>query len=102
MQRSPLAGPDLPWLSEGNWPAAIDKADQALPAATAAQNATLMAGLMMVKSVALDRSGDSTSAARLRLDSLGWARYGMGSDSDVRRRLQLIAEISARRDTPKS
>ena len=89
-------------LSEGNWPAAIAKADQALPAATAAQNATLMAGLMMVKSVALDRSGDSATAARLRLDSLGWARYGMGSDSDVRRRLQVIAEISARKDTPKS
>lgn len=89
-------------LSEGNWSDAIGLSDQALPAATAAQNAMLMAGLMMVKSTALDRSGDSGAAARLRLDSLGWARYAMGSDSDVRRRLQLIAKLSAQKDTPPS
>lgn len=85
-------------LAAGDWQQAIARADQALPAATAAQNATLMADLMMVKATALDRAGDSGAAARVRLDSLGWARYGMASDSDIRRRLQLIAEISARKD----
>jgi len=85
-------------LAAGDWHQAMALADQALPAATVAQNATLMADLMMVKATALDRAGDSGAAARVRLDSLGWARYGMASDSAARRRLQLIAELSARKD----
>jgi len=54
-----------------------------------------MAGLMMVKATALERMGQADAAASLRLDSLGWARYGMASDADVRRRLKSIAALAA-------
>lgn len=87
-------------LADGDPAAAIRLVDAALPAAAAAQNASLMAGLGLVKAEALDRTGQPEAALRLRLDSLGWARYGMGSDSEVRRRAQLIAEIAALKDPP--
>lgn len=87
-------------LADGDPAAAVRLADAALPAAAAAQNASLMAGLGLVKAEALDRTGRPEAALRLRLDSLGWARYGMGSDSEVRRRAQLIAEIAALKDPP--
>jgi hypothetical protein len=82
-------------LATGNTDRAIALVDTSLPAATRSQNASLLAGLMMVKATALERMGQADAAARLRLDSLGWARYGMASDADVRRRLQSIAALAA-------
>ncbi|MBS0564991.1 MAG: DUF2927 domain-containing protein [Proteobacteria bacterium] len=81
-------------LDAGDWRGAAGLAEAGLPAATAAQDAALMAGLGLARAEALDHLGDGAAAARLRLDSLGWARYGMASDSEVRRRAQLIAEIA--------
>lgn len=83
-------------LADGAWEAAEALTAGALPAATRDQNASLMAGLMMVRAEALARMGRGDEAARLRLDSLGWARYGMASDQDVKRRLAAIAAIAAR------
>ena len=82
-------------LATGDTAKAIALVDTSLPAAIRSQNASLMAGLMMVKATALDRLGQADAAASLRLDSLGWARYGMASDADVRRRLQSIAALAA-------
>ena len=69
----------------------------ALPSLLRAQNAALTATLMMVKAEALDLTGDTAAARALRLDSLGWARYGFGSSEDVRRRLDDIATLSPAR-----
>ena len=85
-------------LAEGQWAQAIGLADAALPAATAAQNAALMSALMLTKAQALDSLGQHDAAARLRLDSLGWARYGMASDAEVRRRLASLAALAAQTD----
>ena len=84
-------------LSQGDAEAAIATADRALPQALRAQNAALTATLMMVKAEALDLTGDTAAARALRLDSLGWARYGFGSSEDVRRRLDDIATLSPAR-----
>lgn len=64
----------------------IRMADANLPAARQAQNAALMAGFMMLKSRALALQGKPGPARALWLDSLGWARYGFGSDRAVRAR----------------
>lgn len=85
-------------LAEGQWAQAIGLVDGALPAATAAQNAALMSALMLTKAQALDSLGQHDAAARLRLDSLGWARYGMASDAEVRRRLASLAALAAQTD----
>lgn len=82
-------------LADGRWGDVLALTDEAIAPATAAQNAALMAGLMMLRSEAMARTGQTQAAASLRLDSLGWARYGMASDAEVRRRLSMIAALAA-------
>lgn len=83
-------------LTQGDAEQALHLADQALPRAAAAENAALMANLMAVKAEALDLMGQSGEAARVRLDSLGWARYGFGGDQEVWRQASEIASLSPR------
>lgn len=82
-------------LAAGDWAQALALTDRAIPAARAAQNASLLSSLMMVKAAALDRLGRATEAASVRLDSLGWARYGMADDDEVRRRLSFIDALAS-------
>ncbi len=79
------------------------RADEALKIVNAhleivreAQNAALLATLLAIKAEALAMSGRDTEAALVRLDSLGWARYGFGSPALVAQRMQEIAAIAAR------
>lgn len=88
-------------LADGDWQGAINLAGQSIPAARSGQDAGLLASLMMVKAAALEKSGQQQAADALRLDSLGWARYGMPSDADVRRRLALIDDLANRVGKPK-
>ncbi|NDW52103.1 DUF2927 domain-containing protein [Aliiroseovarius sp. PrR006] len=81
-------------LSAGNLDQAIATVNRHLPAVRQAQNAALLATMMMIKAEALDRKGHASDAARLRLDSLGWARYGFGSNAQVGARLREIAAIA--------
>lgn len=81
-------------LSTGDAATAILLADRAMPAARRAQNAALLASLMMIKVEALELQGHADQAAALRLDSLGWARYGFGAEAEVRARMSDIAILS--------
>ena len=72
----------------------ISLADRAIPVALRAQNAALLATFMLLKAEALDQLGRADEAQALRLDSLGWARYGFGPDKDVRARMADIAALS--------
>ncbi len=81
-------------LAAGRAGDAIALADQAAAPARAGQNAALLAGLLMVKAAGLEQSGQADAAAKVRLDSLGWARYGMASDAEVRRRLGVISALA--------
>lgn len=58
------------------------------------ENAALLATLMMVKAEALDLLGRVSEARKVRMDSLGWARYGFGPDWAVRAKLREIAALS--------
>ncbi|RMH49624.1 MAG: DUF2927 domain-containing protein [Alphaproteobacteria bacterium] len=81
-------------LSSGQADTAIRLADRCVPAVMAEQNAALLATLLMIKAEALDLKGRSTEARAVRLDSLGWARYGFGSEELVRQRLQEISALA--------
>jgi hypothetical protein len=81
-------------LSAGQPADAITLADRALPAVTRSENAALLASLLMIKAEALEMTGNPVQAQALRLDSMGWARYGFGTDDEVRRHLTEIAVLS--------
>ncbi len=84
-------------LSSGQPEVTIKLADRAIPVVTRAQNAALLATLMLLKAQALDQLGRADEAQAVRLDSLGWARYGFGSEQEVRARIADIAALSARK-----
>ncbi|WP_342075498.1 DUF2927 domain-containing protein [Yoonia sp. SS1-5] len=87
-------------LISGDADATIAITDQAIPIARKHENAALMSILMMFKAEALDFKGDTEAGMALRLDSLGWARYGFGSRNAVIDRLNEIASLPPR--TPPS
>lgn len=58
------------------------------------ENAALLATLMMLRAEALELTGRVAEARIVRLDSLGWARYGFGADWAVRAKLREIAALN--------
>lgn len=62
--------------------------------ARAAENAALLSTLQLLRVAALEQEGRIREANALRLDSLGWARYGFGADWAVRAKLNEIAALS--------
>ena len=83
-------------LSSGQNEQAIGFADRAIPVVRRAENAALLATLMLIKAEALDNMGQAGQAQALRLDSLGWARYGFGAEPQVRARMSEIAALGGR------
>ena len=81
-------------LSAGHAGDAISIVNAHIPPVMRAENAALLATLMMIKAEALDLAGRASEAQLVRLDSLGWARYGFGSNEQVGARLSEIAAIS--------
>lgn len=73
---------------------ALRLVDAAIPAVARAENAALMATLLLMKAEAMEGLGRSIEAQALRLDSSGWARYGFGSDDQVRARAMEIAALA--------
>jgi len=58
------------------------------------ENAALVATLNMLRAEALELSGRGVEAQAVRLDSLGWARYGFGADGVIRAKLREISALS--------
>ena len=83
-------------LSDGRPGDAIDIVNSNSPTALAAENASLLSTLLMIKAQALDSLARHSEAEIVRRDSLGWARYGIGSDAEIRARLQEIAALAPR------
>jgi hypothetical protein len=81
-------------ISTGNPQAALRQIEPGLQIAARSENASLLATLMLLKAEALDMTGQDASARAVRLDSLGWARYGFGSDWAVRAKMQEIAALN--------
>ncbi|MDE9448889.1 DUF2927 domain-containing protein [Aliiroseovarius sp. Z3] len=81
-------------LSAGQTDEAIAIVNTHIAPVKRAENAALLATLMMIKAEALDLAGRTREAQLVRLDSLGWARYGFGSNEQVGARLSEIAAIS--------
>lgn len=83
-------------LLDNNFDEALRLTNTAIPIARTAGNATLLASLMMTKAEALTALGRASEARLVRLDSLGWARYGFGTDEQVLARSSEIASLARR------
>ncbi len=83
-------------LSSGNPAEAIRIADANSPVALGAENPNLLSSFLLIKAQALDVQGRKKEAGIVRLDGLGWARYGMANDRAIRRRLAEIAALAPR------
>lgn len=81
-------------LSSGQPDIALEMVNRNLPVVARSENAALLSTMLMIKSEALDVLGRSGEAQAVRLDSLGWARYGFGSEKEVRARLNEIAALN--------
>lgn len=84
-------------VSKGDTKTALGYINDSLPAVNRGQNAALLATFLMIKAEALDYDGHHTEAATVRLDGLGWARYGLGSEKTIRARLREIAALRPQR-----
>lgn len=58
------------------------------------ENAALLSTLLLLRAKALDLENRPAEAQAVRLDSLGWARYGFGSDWAVRAKLREISSLN--------
>jgi len=81
-------------LSTDQPEATIEIVDANIAPVVQAENAALLASLMLIKAEALDILGRSAEARVVRRESLGWARYGFGTDDEVRRRAGEIAALN--------
>ncbi len=81
-------------IATGDGARALIQIAPALPVAQRAENASLLASLMLLQAEAYDLVGQPDKARAVRLDSLGWARYGFGSDWSVRAKMREIAALN--------
>ncbi|RVT85181.1 DUF2927 domain-containing protein [Rhodobacteraceae bacterium CCMM004] len=81
-------------LSSGQAETAVGIVDAHVDAVSRAENAALLASLLLIKTEALEVLGRTAEAKTLRRESLGWARYGFGTEEEVRRRAQEIAALN--------
>ena len=75
---------------------ALAMTERAIPVVRRGENASLLATLLMLRAEALDAVGRAGDARAARLDSLGWARYGFGSQTEVKARMADIAALANR------
>lgn len=78
-------------LSSGQAEAALAILDRAIPAADAAQNASLLATLLLLRAEATALQGASAEAARIRREGLAWGRYAWGDAALVSRAAEVAS-----------
>ncbi|WP_233270331.1 DUF2927 domain-containing protein [Chachezhania sediminis] len=81
-------------ISRGDGAGALRQIRPQLKVAAQAQNGALLSTLMLLEAEALDLEGRPEKARAVRLDSLGYARYGFGDDGAVRAKVIEIAALN--------
>ena len=81
-------------LAAGDPDAVLRIVEPQLEPARRGENAALLASLLLMQAEALDLAGDPAEARTVRAESLGWARYGFGTEEVVRARAAEIASLA--------
>lgn len=85
-------------IGQGRAAAALELLQPHAAIAKRHENAALLSTLLMLKSEALALEGRQSEARAVRLDSLGWARYGFGAEWAVRAKMRDIAALTPLND----
>ncbi len=83
-------------IARGDARGALADLGPSIDTAARYQNAALLATLMLLQAEAYEMLGREAEARSVRLDSLGWARYGFGPDWAVRAKMDEIAALRPR------
>nr|WP_050763240.1 DUF2927 domain-containing protein [Roseobacter sp. GAI101] len=81
-------------ISKGDGPQALRLIGPHIETARNRENAALLSTLLLLRAEALELENRSAEARMVRLDSIGWARYGFGSDWAVRAKMREIASLN--------
>jgi hypothetical protein len=81
-------------VSDGDGTRALNLVSPQISIAQRNENAALLSTLLLLKAEALELRGQASEARNVRLDSLGWARYGFGPDWAVRAKLREISALN--------
>jgi len=81
-------------ITQGKGETALALVNPQIAIAERYENAALLATLMMLRAEALELTGRVSEARSVRLDSIGWARYGYGADWAVRAKLREVASLN--------
>lgn len=81
-------------ISAGRGEDALQLIGPHLQTASRYENAALLSTLMMLRAEALDLTGRVAEGRAVRMDSLGWARYGFGAEWAVRAKLKEISALN--------
>ncbi|WP_246227512.1 DUF2927 domain-containing protein [Roseobacter ponti] len=81
-------------LADGDPVAARSLVEPHISIAAQSQNASLLATLQLLRAESFAMEGRADEARAVRLDSLGWARYGFGADWVVRAKLREISALN--------
>lgn len=84
-------------ITHGDGDTALDMLNPHIHQASQNENAALLSTLLLLQAEALDLEGRDTEARTVRLDSLGWARYGFGSDWAVQSKMREISSLNPRK-----
>lgn len=86
-------------IARGDGAGALRQIRAQRPVVQRAENAALLATMMLLEAEALDLTGQPEAARDVRLDSVGWARYGFGTDWEVRTQMRDVAALNPRKRT---
>ena len=81
-------------ITEGDGQTALLLISPHLERAARNENAALLSTLMLLRAEALEIAGRDNEARKVRLDSIGWARYGFGPDWAVRAKMREISALN--------
>jgi len=81
-------------ISRGEGAEALRLIQPHVQTAQANENAALLSTLLLLRSEALELENRHAEARSVRLDSIGWARYGFGPDWAVRAKVREIAALN--------
>lgn len=81
-------------ISKGDGASALRLIAPHIEPARRSENAALLSTLLLLRAEALELENRPAEASGVRLDSIGWARYGFGPDWAVRAKMREIASLN--------